>query len=507
MGMMEKKVNCKINRNSFSGHRFLTGHKISFSSNPTCLQMNKQDLEDKFFRLQEDNLVLKREAHNTEYRVKFLTTKLSRLMSEKKRLLEREKTCKEIELEEKIYDLNQKISLLEKENKRLRERQVLLLTQLNTTNSDLKRKNLANYASISSRTNSGLTHLNCRSSSANAKLTLGHRSSSLVSLNRVTFSASALPFHSTKAQSQKLYSSSKSNPNPSSTNNFSNNLLKATRDEMKRLEDIILVQQQIIENYNLNKSSVLSETSLDNYQINAPKATQLIPQDDKNDHDNEYTFQSLDSDKAIQLFDPLTAEKAKPLENEKKISTQVGLFVDSLRKELVQAKIKIKQLEKQIVSENLNQTKLSEMTQKIINLTKENDILRDSFQRCVGTCLTEMNSKQVTSSSSSNGSVESRFEKLSNQLQILEKEKRDLVIDLKEEKEKYLNLTDDYNQLKINYQHLKNLSMKKVDESEKESDGKWRSRAVKIQNERQNLLNQFTNVKQIVDLVENNLVE
>jgi len=49
--------------------------------------------------------------------------------------------------------------------------------------------------------------------------------------------------------------------------------------------------------------------------------------------------------------------------------------------------------------------------------------------------------------------------------------------------------------------------MKKVDESEKESDGKWRSRAVKIQKERQNLLNQFTNVKQIVDLVENNLVE
>src|SRR5438094_9117843 len=77
-------------------------------------QLNRDELEDKFFKLKEEHQELKREAHNAGYQMKFLNAKLSRLIEEKKKLLKKEKSRREVDLEEMVYDLQEKIALVER---------------------------------------------------------------------------------------------------------------------------------------------------------------------------------------------------------------------------------------------------------------------------------------------------------------------------------------------------------------------------------------------------------
>ncbi|RWS31632.1 protein fantom-like protein, partial [Leptotrombidium deliense] len=105
---------------------------VFFDTATTASAVNRDELQDRFFRLKEEHALLKKQANDAGNTVKVLTTKLSRLINEKKKLVENSKTRREVQMEEMIYDLQDNVDRLEKENCKLKNQSLLLRTQVDS---------------------------------------------------------------------------------------------------------------------------------------------------------------------------------------------------------------------------------------------------------------------------------------------------------------------------------------------------------------------------------------
>ncbi|RUS82636.1 hypothetical protein EGW08_009589, partial [Elysia chlorotica] len=79
-------------------------------------------LEDKYLRLYEESIVLKKYARKQEDKIKKMATKLLRLVNDKKKLEKEGHGTRAVADEERFEELNAKIRELEKQNTQLRER-------------------------------------------------------------------------------------------------------------------------------------------------------------------------------------------------------------------------------------------------------------------------------------------------------------------------------------------------------------------------------------------------
>uniref|UniRef100_T1KT61 Uncharacterized protein n=1 Tax=Tetranychus urticae TaxID=32264 RepID=T1KT61_TETUR len=242
------------------------------------------DFEDKYLRIREENLLLKKQANEANNNIKLLTTRLNRLLEMKKRALVNEKNKKLVSLEEMLFNLQLKMGQLESENRKLRQRSLVLQTKLDAVR---RRQYRSMYSSVPSRTDSGLEWIdsssnhNFNSKPSSARLTVHHRSSSTISLNRVTFNSTpsdlvhrnpsdvkfdsvhsikpmdgqARPFSTSKIGHQRTASGNllhrisvnEGDVKARGRNNFVQQLLKETQDEIGRLQEIIVLQQHYID--------------------------------------------------------------------------------------------------------------------------------------------------------------------------------------------------------------------------------------------------------------------
>ncbi|WAR12637.1 FTM-like protein, partial [Mya arenaria] len=90
---------------------------------------DRGELEDKYLRMAEENLILKKHARKQEDKIKRMATKLLRLVNDKKKTGDVEishvpggKKIRDIEMEEKMAELQDKILNLEKNNHHLKEK-------------------------------------------------------------------------------------------------------------------------------------------------------------------------------------------------------------------------------------------------------------------------------------------------------------------------------------------------------------------------------------------------
>ncbi|XP_048402688.1 protein fantom isoform X5 [Stegostoma tigrinum] len=115
----------------------------------------REELEDRFLRLHDENLLLKQHARKQEDKIKRMATKLIRLVNDKKRS-EMEsggtkRIGRDIEMEEMIEELQERVCELEKQNDGLKNRLVATKQQLQVQG----RRNTP-YSYIQSRVNTGL---------------------------------------------------------------------------------------------------------------------------------------------------------------------------------------------------------------------------------------------------------------------------------------------------------------------------------------------------------------
>uniref|UniRef100_A0AAY4DPC7 C2 domain-containing protein n=1 Tax=Denticeps clupeoides TaxID=299321 RepID=A0AAY4DPC7_9TELE len=101
----------------------------------TVSKMSREELEDRFLRLHEDNLLVKQHNLKHEDKLKRMSTKMIRLGKERKRMEQmssgvRGATGRNVEMEELVEDLQEKVQHLEKQNEGLKQRLISTKHQL-----------------------------------------------------------------------------------------------------------------------------------------------------------------------------------------------------------------------------------------------------------------------------------------------------------------------------------------------------------------------------------------
>ncbi|XP_077993112.1 protein fantom-like [Glandiceps talaboti] len=97
-------------------------------------KLGRDELEDKYLRLYEENLVLKKHARKQEDKIKRMATKLLRLVNDKKKAhhLDVGGKVRDVETEEMLEDMHGKIRELEKQNEQLKNKLMVTKQQLVT---------------------------------------------------------------------------------------------------------------------------------------------------------------------------------------------------------------------------------------------------------------------------------------------------------------------------------------------------------------------------------------
>ncbi|XP_017669797.1 PREDICTED: protein fantom-like [Lepidothrix coronata] len=118
-------------------------------------RISREELEDRFLRISDDHLLLKQHANRQEEKIKRMTTKLMRLVNDKRRSEQAgggpRRLGQALELEETIEHLQERVRELEKQNENLRNKLISTKQQL-----QLQGHRPCPYSHVQSRVNSGL---------------------------------------------------------------------------------------------------------------------------------------------------------------------------------------------------------------------------------------------------------------------------------------------------------------------------------------------------------------
>ncbi|XP_046328973.2 protein fantom-like isoform X2 [Haliotis rufescens] len=118
-------------------------------------KLERVDLEDKYLRIYEENIILKKHARKQEDKIKRMATKLLRLVNDKKKLdLDGGgggKKVRDIEAEDRMEEMNERMREYEKQNAQLKERLMLAKQQANAAS-----KRPTAYEHVQSRINTGI---------------------------------------------------------------------------------------------------------------------------------------------------------------------------------------------------------------------------------------------------------------------------------------------------------------------------------------------------------------
>ncbi|KAI1291886.1 Protein fantom [Halotydeus destructor] len=396
-------------------------------------------LEDKFLRLREQHDALKRESHTTDHQVKCLNAKLARLISEKKALFSRERTPREIELEELVHDMNSRIESLGRENVRLQQRQLLMKTQLESRN--LMPRSGSGYSYVRSKVDSGLRGNRPSTGRTERSNLLGSKSMSTTCLNRVHFSTdpfvppksslvcrgNGLPLNNGKPRDSP-------GGEPGHLEPFAISLLQEAREEIMRLEDVVVTQQMLLETMQGGSHTSKALTDKPMVQTNGHLSTSSSQQNARTvpsiNNENQFVSQHVElekprsEDKVERHYDQNTAPKARNgdmnganglyseqinkkgddgqefggIANGDTRSTDVSTYLENLRKELINEQSKNAELQRQMFAKASGLGQSEEMKQRVDELEKENKILRDYFEKCLGSCLSEISSDVLSKS-------------------------------------------------------------------------------------------------------------
>ncbi|KAM8799256.1 protein fantom [Eudromia elegans] len=118
-------------------------------------RVSREELEDRFLRLRDENILLKQHANKQEDKIKRMATKLIRLVNDKKRSEQvgggPKRLGQAVELEEMIEHLQEKVRELEKQNEGLHNRLIATKQQL-----QIQGHRPNPYSYVQSRINTGL---------------------------------------------------------------------------------------------------------------------------------------------------------------------------------------------------------------------------------------------------------------------------------------------------------------------------------------------------------------
>ncbi|NXL55526.1 FTM protein, partial [Chordeiles acutipennis] len=320
-------------------------------------QISREELEDRFLRLRDENILLKQHANKQEEKIKRMATKLMRIINEKKRFEQvgggPKRLGQAVELEETIEHLQDRVHELEKQNESLRSRLISTKQQL-----QMQGQRPCPYRYVQPRINTGLKKVSeAAGMLENTKKGVKFQDLEVRSPNLV------VPRH---VQS----------------------LLEDARAEIKKLETVVQSQRECIEE--LEHAGEILMSHLRRKEKEAEESmSQLKVQ--------ETTRQRLnirDNVEMIKVHKQL-AEKSRALsamegkflqlqENHKNLKTSHDALIaksDELNLQLKEERLKCLHLAKELRSVTISNQRAEELQETINDLEKEKELLKENYDK------------------------------------------------------------------------------------------------------------------------------
>ncbi|XP_019353000.1 protein fantom isoform X2 [Alligator mississippiensis] len=320
-------------------------------------RVSHEELEDRFLRLHDENILLKQHARKQEDKIKRMATKLIRLVNDKKRAEQvgggPKRLGQDVELEEMIEQLQEKVRKLEKQNEGIRNKLISTKQQL-----QVQGHRHTPYSYVQSRINTGLKKVN---------------------------EAVGIQDHARKGmrfQDLELRS-----PQPILPR-YGHSLLEEARAERRNLENVIESQRghiaelehtgEMLRNQLKKKETEFEESLL---QLKEQQATgQRL-----NIRDNVEMIKL--NKQLVERGNALTAMKGKFLqlqENQRKLKASHDALMangDQLNLQLKEQRLKCFQLEKELRSMTFSKCRIEELQERINDLEKERDLLKENYEK------------------------------------------------------------------------------------------------------------------------------
>ncbi|KAM9302046.1 protein fantom [Gastrophryne carolinensis] len=354
---------------------------INLSDSPSPQRINarkvlsrntREELEDKYLNLHDENLLLKQHARKQEDKIKRMATKLIRLVQDKKKAEQGmgvpRRSGKDVELEEMIEQLQENVRELEKQNESLHHRLIATKQQLQTQG---HRHNPYSYTQA--RINSGL-----RKVTEDVLIQENIRRGMRVQNPEVTSKSTqaALP-------------------------RYGHSLLEEARSEIRNLENMVESQRSRIEELE-NATDILKEELQRKEKEHEETFLQLREQQTTGQRT------TIKENVVIIKLQKQLAEKSRNIaemenkfhslqENLNTMKANQDAFlneVDNLHSQLKEERLKSFHLEKQLQDTRFSQNRVEELLDRISDLEKERDLLKENSDKLYSSAFTVSNSQE-----------------------------------------------------------------------------------------------------------------
>ncbi|XP_012588674.1 PREDICTED: protein fantom [Condylura cristata] len=334
-------------------------------------RISREELEDRFLRLHDENILLKQHAHKQEDKIKRMATKLIRLVNDKKRY-ERvgggpKRLGRDLEMEEMIEQLQEKVHELERQNEALKNRLISAKQQLQIQG---HRQTPYNY--VQPRINTGR-----RKTSENAGSQEGPRKG--IRFQDVDVAETLQPMLA----------------------KYGNSLLDEAKGEIRNLENVIQSQRGQIEELE-HLAEILkaqlrrkeNEIELSLLQLREQQATDQRANIRDNVEMIKLHKQLVEKSNALSVMEGKfiqLQEKQRTLRISHDALMANG---DELNMQLKEQRLKCCSLEKQLHSVTFSERRIEELQDRINDLEKERELLKENYDKLYNSAFSEAHEEQ-----------------------------------------------------------------------------------------------------------------
>ncbi|XP_064568945.1 protein fantom isoform X1 [Zonotrichia leucophrys gambelii] len=320
-------------------------------------RIGREELEDRFLRLRDDHILLKQYANKQEEKIKRMTTKLIRLVNDRRKCDQAgsgpKRLGQALELEEMIEHLREKVCELEKQNESLRNKLISTKQQL-----QIQGHRPCQYSSVQSRVNTGL---------------------------KKESETAGMPEHTKKGmrfQGLEVRSSDLVLPK------YGQSLLEDSRAEIRNLETVIESQKNQIEE--LDRAREILGNQLRRKEKEIEESTLRL----KEQGTASQRLNIQDNVEMIKVRKQL-AEKSNALsamegkflqleENLKNLKTNHDALLakgDELNVQLKEERLKCFHLQKELQTVTISNRRTEELQERINDLENENKLLKENYDK------------------------------------------------------------------------------------------------------------------------------
>ncbi|XP_057568734.1 protein fantom isoform X2 [Hippopotamus amphibius kiboko] len=343
----------------------------TMKSRQAVSRISREELEDRFLRLHDENILLKQHARKQEDKIKRMATKLIRLVNDKKRY-ERvgggpKRLGRDVEMEEMIERLQEKVHELERQNEVLKNRLISTKQQL-----QIQGHRQTPYSYVQSRVNTGRRKVN-----ENAGL-------------------QECPRKGIKFQNTDVAETLQPMPTK-----YGSSLLEEARGEIRNLENVIQSQRGQIEELE-HLAEILktqlrrkeNEIELSLLQLREQQATDQRSNIRDNVEMIKLHKQLVEKSNALSVMEGKfiqLQEKQKSLRISHDALMANG---DELNMQLKEQRLKCCSLEKQLRSVTFSERRIEELQDRINDLEKERELLKENYDKLYNSAFSAAHEEQ-----------------------------------------------------------------------------------------------------------------